>query len=502
VFDFRNDNPAWAAWADRKVEKLSGSQVPRYAATPPPLDPTSGDAPAGKGGADGGEAKGGAPGATGDQAGGQKREGAKEAKEAKEAKDAKEASSKGPATDPWEPVEWVQVHDYKAGMLKRTTLVLAREEKETIRKAGTLAEKAAHIEAQIRDTRRDAAPAGKRWQESGADHERRFSLLLIWVAIIVASAAELVTAYPLFRALQLVDWHNYIAAAGVVAVAVLASKSIAVGAHTYTEHAQSPAKRRLVAIALVLGLTTLAALLVGMYYVRVGWDVNQSASGSSETLSGSALWGLTSIQFALVVAQTVALFYLLPSNPAADRARRQWLDAQQRVAKLTRRLLTVNGRRNTLIRLHWAHRHEAVAHCFHNIFEYQRALNRYSTAKSKNLFEGFDSRCDDRWFPPPLLTLKKEHAPEHLGKLAEVGRELESRPAPAPAPVPVPSPVNSAPGPKPREGGRPGPRWWRPWAAPASQREKAPAAKAQAAANGAGRPAAPAALPVKSGAAT
>jgi hypothetical protein len=496
VFDFRNDNPAWAAWADRKVEKLSGSQVPRYAATPPPLDPSPGDAPAGQPGAGGAEAKGGAPGPTGEQAGGKKRE------EAKDAKEAKEGSSKGPATDPWEPVEWVQVHDYKAGMLKRSTLQLAREEKETIRKAGTLSEKAAHIEAQIRDVRRDAAPAGKRWQESGADHERRFSLLLIWVAIIVASAAELVTAYPLFRALQLVDWHNYIAAAGVVAVAVLASKSIAVGAHTYTEHAQSPAKRRLVAIALALGLTTLAALLVGMYYVRVGWDVNQSASGSSETLSGSALWGLTSIQFALVVAQTVALFYLLPSNPAADRARRQWRDAQQQVAKLTRRLLTVNGRRNTLIRLHWAHRREIVAQCFHNIFEYQRALNRYSTAKAKNLFEGFDSRADDRWFPPPLLTLKKEHAPEHLGKLAEVGRELESRPVPAPAPAQLPAPANSAPSPKPREGGRPGPRWWRPWAAPASSREKAPAGKALAAANSAGRPVATAALPVKSGSAT
>lgn len=236
------------------------------------------------------------------------------------------------------------------------------------------------------------------WQshEQQASHVSFIGPLGLYVVMLFTILGEWKLAATALAGLQFEDWETYLAAGGLVGVALLLTKGVAFGLRWLACQRLQQRPLNVFEVIMVLAtFATLVAMLMGMNEARVGYSQADKDSGGAG-VSDVTTSGLALLQGALYTAQITIFWFLTGPNMLADRARLNFEAAKKRLVALhsSRSRLAAQLNRNVNVL------HEQWARNINTTSQFLAHYLRELHVHGKVLPEGVRAEIRADWFDP------------------------------------------------------------------------------------------------------
>lgn len=237
------------------------------------------------------------------------------------------------------------------------------------------------------------------WEEtdSGYVTHRTFVNPIVFFCVSLGIfAGEWIMGAINLRGLGLDDYETYVASFAACGAGFLAAKSIA-----YTlrclQHESDPAAKKMAIAMMTANVIFLLMMLVGMSFARASFAEADAQSGHTR-FTGTALFGLGALQFALYAMQVATYWAWLPANPFADRARINYTASKKRLQRLLSKRARLAEKLDMRVNRFYARHDSQVAHGKRLIAGYVRGVHLVGKGA---LLDGYDMTINDGWFLPP-----------------------------------------------------------------------------------------------------
>jgi cation transport ATPase len=275
-------------------------------------------------------------------------------------------------------------------------------EGQTHKKNKQLVEKINVLTIPLKNTARQCQARYAEWcgHEQHASHVAFIPKSMLWFLMVLILIGEWMLASTVLRGLQFEDWKTYVMSGGIVGVAFALTKGLSYGLRwLISVHHNTPRERWAQTCMLVAGGLILGIMVYAMGEVRIAYGQAAAQSGvDAGQMSSQVANSLTLLQGILYFGQVVVFWFLLSSNPMADRARQNYEVALKDLLKLHRRRAKLASQLNENVLRMRAKWEENIENARYLIAHYLRELA--IARKEGNATPSFSSEIRKDWFAP------------------------------------------------------------------------------------------------------